>query len=116
VRDALRRAGGELALPTPPLAELASPPRPGALCLAVASLVWHTALGAERATLAIEQGPSAWHLRLACARPGRPGLPGNDVLRQVPGTRCTPQASGWSLELPAAWLAPGKALPAEPAR
>jgi hypothetical protein len=113
VRDALRRAGDELALPAGPLPELASPPRPASLCLAVAGLVWHAALGAERAELAIERAPDAWRLRLACSRPFR--LAERDLLSRIPAARCTAEPSGWSLELPADWLAPGR-VPAGPAR
>ena len=92
VRDALRRAGGELALPSAALPELASPPRPGSLCLAVAGLVWHAALGAERAALAIERAPDAWLLRLTCSRPFR--LAERDLLSRIPAARCTAEALG----------------------
>jgi hypothetical protein len=111
VRDALRRAGGELALPCD-LPEIAGPPRPASLCLAVAGLVWHASSGAERAALAIEQGPEAWLLRLGCSRPTPVELAERDLLRGIPAARCRIEASGWSLELPPDWLAPRGALPA----
>jgi hypothetical protein len=103
VRDALRRAQGELGLPAGPLPGIADAPRPAVLCWCVAGLVWHAARGARGAELSIDERAGAWSLRLGGARAGVE----LGALRELAGARYRAEAEGWTLELPAAWLARG---------
>lgn len=122
VRDALRRAGGALALPTR-WPRIAGGAPAAQLCLAVGELVWRAARGAEGAALELEplageaRLSSAWRLRLRSRR----GEPSTEPAARAPqasaageqeaalhglpsGARLERAPDGFSLELPPGWL------------
>ena len=107
VREALRRTGGSLGLPSPAAPELAPGAPAAALCLTVAELCWSAGRGSAGPELGFERTPEGWDVWLrggACeAGPGPAGRLAEARLE----LQSEADGAGWRLRLPAAWLVAG---------
>jgi hypothetical protein len=100
VREAVRRDGGELALPDELPDMTPEVPSHGELCWIASELVWSTATaGGLRVELTEEGG--TWRLHMGGPAPGRRAR----VVRRLPGAELDGGGGAWTLTLPGPWLA-----------